>query len=315
MSDSILELPDHATELIDEPEADTSLYLVTANGENGLQVEVVDIRGKVPAAFPPRAPERRTVTDTASFLAEVARRSLLQGLSTVWGNRDKGQVNVIYNELGVDATAAYTRRNDVLTLQFVRDPDWNTLFRAADGDFHRQEEFGDLIEQAGHLITSHPAAELMEIVDSIRTSSSGSFKSQIKRDTGSQHLSYETHGNKITSPMGGDVRATVTASQIRAFRKTIPAELLSELAAIDKAELDEHWRTAMWCRCHWTYEGEARAHTDFMGREHYHPTEDEDEAHMDIVFSLRDREWDCLAAILGVGVEPVGQLVLFGVGS
>lgn len=190
MSDSILELPDHATELIDEPEADTSLYLVTANGENGLQVEVVDVRGKVPAAFPPRAPERRTVTDTASFLAEVARRPLLQGLSTVWGNRDKGQVSVIYNELPADATADYTRRSDVLTLQFVADPDWATLFNAADGRFHSQLEFGDLIEQAGHLITSHPAAEIVEIVDSVRASSKGAFESNIKRATGSVNLTY-----------------------------------------------------------------------------------------------------------------------------
>ncbi|SHY14284.1 DUF2303 family protein [Mycobacteroides abscessus] len=190
MSDNAIALPVHATELIDEPEADTSLYLVTANGENGLQTEVVDVRGKVPAAFPPRAPERRTVTDTASFLAEVTRRPLLQGLSTVWGNRDKGQVSVIYNELGTDATADYPRRNDVLTLQFVADPDWATLFNAADGRFHTQLEFGDLIEQAGHLITSHQAADVMEIVDSIRASSKGSFESGIKRATSSVNLTY-----------------------------------------------------------------------------------------------------------------------------
>ncbi|AMT72070.1 DUF2303 family protein [Mycobacteroides immunogenum] len=190
MSDNAIALPKHDTDLIDEPDADTALYLVTANGESGLQAEVVDIRGKVPAAFPPRAPERRTVTDTASFLAEVGRRPLLQGLSTVWGNRDKGQVSVIYNELPADATADYTRRSDALTLQFVADPDWATLFNAADGRFHSQLEFGDLIEQAGHLITSHPAADVMEIVDSIRASSKGSFQSQIKRDTGSVNLTY-----------------------------------------------------------------------------------------------------------------------------
>ncbi|AMU29808.1 hypothetical protein PROPHIGD39-2_14 [Mycobacterium phage prophiGD39-2] len=190
MSDNAITLPKHDADLIDEPDADTSLYLVTANGENGLQTEVVDVRGKVPAAFAPRAPERRTVTDTASFLAEVTRRPLLQGLSTVWGNRDKGQVSVIYNELGTDATADYTRRNDVLTLQFVADPDWATLFNAADGRFHGQLEFGDLIEQAGHLITSHQAADVMEIVDSIRASSKGSFESGIKRATSSVNLTY-----------------------------------------------------------------------------------------------------------------------------
>ncbi|BAP98750.1 MULTISPECIES: DUF2303 family protein [Mycobacteroides] len=203
MSDNTIALPKHDADLIDEPDADTPLYLVTANGENGLQTEVVDVRGKVPAAFPPRAPERRTVTDTASFLAEVTRRPLLQGLSTVWGNRDKGQVSVIYNELGTDATADYTRRNDLLTLQFVADPDWATLFKAADGEYHGQEKFGDLIEQAGHLITSHPAAEVVEIVDSIQSSSNGSFKSQIKRDTGSQHLTYS---EEVTASAGTATR-------------------------------------------------------------------------------------------------------------
>lgn len=190
MSDNAIELPAHVVQEVDQVEADSLLYLVTANSENGLATEVVDVRGKVPAAFPPRAPERRTVTDTASFLAEVARRPLLQGLSTVWGNRDKGQVSVIYDELGADATTDYTRRADVLTLQFVADPDWATLFNAADGRFHTQLEFGDLIEQAGHLITSHPAAEIVEIVDSVRASSKGSFESNIKRATGSVNLTY-----------------------------------------------------------------------------------------------------------------------------
>lgn len=110
---------------------------------------------------------------------------------------------MIYNELGTDATADYTRRNDVLTLQFVADPDWATLFKAADGEYHGQEKFGDLIEQAGHLITSHPAAEVVEIVDSIQSSSNGSFKSQIKRDTGSQHLTYS---EEVTASAGTATR-------------------------------------------------------------------------------------------------------------
>ena len=215
MSEHALELPNHRVDLIDEPDADTELYLVTANGENGLQADVVDIRGKVPAAFPPRTPERRIVTDTASFLAEVARRPLLQGLSTVWGNRDKGQVSVIYNELGADATEDYTRRNDLLTLQFVADPDWATLFKAADGDYHGQEKFGELIEQAGHLITSHPAAEVVEIVDSIQSSSKGSFESKISRANGSQHLTYSeevtTKAGTATKPLEVPREITLSA--------------------------------------------------------------------------------------------------------
>lgn len=205
MSENAIELPlQQITEIeLNNTPADGAVYLVTANGQNGLEAKVVDVRTAAHAAFPPRAPERRTVTDTASFLAEVARRPLLEGLSTVWGNRDRGQVSVIYDELGTDATADYTRRNDLLTLQFVADPDWATLFKAADGDYHRQEKFGELIEQAGHLITSHPAAEVVEIVDSIQSSSNGSFESRISRANGSQHLTYS---EEVTTKAGTATR-------------------------------------------------------------------------------------------------------------
>lgn len=199
MSENI-ELPAHTVELIDEPGADGPLYLGFANTEsNGLEGHVVDVRGEAPNAFPPRSPDHRIVTDTASFLAEITRRPLLGGCSTVWGNRQRGEVTVVYNELDGNAAGEYCRRNDLLTLHFVADPDWATLLKAADGNWHTQDEFGDLIESAGHLITSHPAAELMEIVDSIRTSSKGSFESRIKRDTSSQHLMYS---EEVTAKAG-----------------------------------------------------------------------------------------------------------------
>ena len=203
MSENTIELPNQTVELIDGPDNDGPIYLITANGENGLETRVVDLRKEAPHAFPPRTTQPRTVTDTASLLAEVERRPLVENISTAWGNRNVGEITIVYDELEPDANLDYTNRADHLRLKFVRDPDWNTLFRAADGEFHRQGEFGDLIEQAGHLIISHPAAELMEIVDSIRTSSSGSFKSQIKRDTGSQHLSYS---EEVTASAGSASR-------------------------------------------------------------------------------------------------------------
>ena len=190
MSDNAIELPVHATELIDEPASDGPLYLVTANGDGGLQFNVIDVRAEAPNAFPPRIVNDRIVTDTASFLAEINRRPLIESLSTVWGNRQKGEITAVYDELPGAAISDYTRRGDRLTLRFVPDPDWATLGRTADAAFHGQDEFGDMIEAAGHLITSHPAAELMEIVDSVRTSSKGSFESRIKRDTGTQYLTY-----------------------------------------------------------------------------------------------------------------------------
>ncbi|SCX34512.1 hypothetical protein [Mycolicibacterium fluoranthenivorans] len=128
--------------------------------------------------------------------------------------------------------------------------------------------------------------------------------------------SYQTMSGKITSPArGGDhARVAVTSAHIRAFRKTIPAELLAELAAIDKGQMDEHWRTEMWCWCHRS-RGEVVAHTDFLGREKYHPSDSEDDLHLEIVWDLQDRERDCLRTILGVGAEKLGQLELFEVSA
>jgi hypothetical protein len=192
MSENTIALPEHKVDMIEptDTSADGPLYLVTANADSGLETHVIDVRDKVPNAFPPRIPDHRVITDTASYLAEIARRPLVEGRSTVWGNRQRGEITTVYDELYSHAGSDYTRRADMLTLRFVADPDWATLFKAAAGDFHRQETFGDLIEQAGHLITSHQAADIMEIIDSVRTSSKGSFESQIKRDTGSQHLLY-----------------------------------------------------------------------------------------------------------------------------
>ncbi|MDO3058502.1 MULTISPECIES: DUF2303 family protein [Mycobacteriaceae] len=217
MSDNVIDYPNERVELIEPAETTTDgpVYLITANGQQGLDTRIIDAREQAPNAFPPRNAATRVVTDTASFLAEIKRRPLLDGRSTVWGSRQYGTVSAIYDELYSNAEEEYTRRNDALVLQFVRDPDWNTLFTAADGEYHGQEEFGDLIEQAGHLIVSHPAAELMEIIDSIRASSKGSFESQIKRATGSQTLTYSeevnTTAGSVTRPLEVPREVTLSA--------------------------------------------------------------------------------------------------------
>ena len=173
--------------------ADGEVVVAVANGTAGLEYNVVDVRAEAPAAFPPRTTVPRTVTDQPSFILELAERPLKVGgaiRSTVWANRNKGTVTAIYNDLPSDAAAEYARRDDNLILQFVTHPDWKRFIHAADGEFHSQNKFADLIETIGHLITSHPAAELMEIVDSIRTSSKGSFESKPNRANGSMTFAY-----------------------------------------------------------------------------------------------------------------------------
>lgn len=123
--------------------------------------------------------------------------------------------------------------------------------------------------------------------------------------------SFETRANRIIGgPLLGDVRVTVTRAEIRRFRATIPADLLAELKAIDKARLDEHWRTELWCHCR-----SREPHQDFLQRDRYHPTDAEDAEHLAIAMDLIDQERECLRRILGVDAEPVGQLELFEVAN
>lgn len=214
MSDNTIDVPPETVTPIHPetiPSADGPLFLVTANTESGMDCQVVDVRAEAPNAFPPRTAAMRIVTDTASLLAEVERRPLLGGQSTVWSNRTAGTVTVVYDDLPQDADDRYTDRGDRLMLQFVPDPDWATLRKTADGAFHGQDEFGDLIESAGHLITSHPAADLMEMIDSIRASSKGSFESRIRRDTGAQHLTYS---EEVSVKAGSSSRALEVPREI-----------------------------------------------------------------------------------------------------
>jgi hypothetical protein len=192
MSDNeIPALPQAIVTEADDDGMDGQVLIVTANSATGLATEVIDVRAATPDAFPPRTVPARVVTDQASLLHETDRRPLLAGHSTVWGNRKKGTVTVIYDELPPNTEPHnYTRRGDRLILQFVPDPDWAIMRTAADGRFHGQSEFADLIESAGHLITSHAAADLVECAENIRTSSSGKFESKINRTTGSQAVTY-----------------------------------------------------------------------------------------------------------------------------
>lgn len=141
------------------------------------------------------------------------RRPLLAGQSTAWANRNSGKVSVVYDELEADATEKFTDRGDVLVLQFVADPNWTALMKAIDAEPCGQEDFADLLSSVGHLVTSHNTADLVEMVMSLRASTSGSFESRINRANGSQVLSYS---EEVTATAGRTTQIEVP--QFIAFR-------------------------------------------------------------------------------------------------
>jgi uncharacterized protein YfdQ (DUF2303 family) len=172
-------------------------HVVSVTEQHGLQVKVLedpDLRFN-----PTRAEGARTVTELDSFLAELSRRPLTAETGTLWGSADRGHLTAIYNDHeGGDNTAniggddrAAGWRDDKLVLQLKPDPDW-VAWHKISGQPFRQEEFGDVVEELLHTVVTPDQADLLEIIDSVRASSKGTFESSITRANGAQSVTFNT---------------------------------------------------------------------------------------------------------------------------
>ncbi len=159
-------------------------YAVAVTEQHGLQSVTIDESHLAP--IPHRPTGTRTVAEVLSFLDEIARRPLTVGTSTLAGDYTAGTVTAVYNDHNTELGGW---RDDRLVLRLVPDPDW-VAWHKLSGAWFAQNEFGDKLEELVHTVVAPDQAELLEVVDSIRASSSGSFESKINRHDGSQSLSY-----------------------------------------------------------------------------------------------------------------------------
>lgn len=127
---------------------------------------------------------------------------------------------------------------------------------------------------------------------------------------------WNTQNRKITAPWQGEVRVVLTAAQINAYARQIPAHVLAELQECRTADRAEQIRTDEWCYCPSANEA-PNAHSGPCRR--YHPTDDEEQAHFDIGDSIAERLDQTLWTALGLGSDndqldlftESGQLALF----
>ncbi|QWY79514.1 hypothetical protein SEA_BOYNAMEDSUE_53 [Gordonia phage BoyNamedSue] len=181
--------------------------IAATTAENGLQVKTVDLREFVPGTVATAEAGTRLVTDVPSFLAELDRYPIAFGSSTLWGDETKGRVEAIYNDH--NDTGAGLRDNR-LRLELRADQDWTAWHRLS-GSYMRQEEFGDAVEELLHTVVEPAQADLMEVIDSIRATSKGSFESKISRADGGQQLEYKEDVSTTAGKSGQlEVPKTVT---------------------------------------------------------------------------------------------------------
>lgn len=159
-------------------------HTVAVTEQHGLQIRTI-VEDENLLAQPRRVSGQRKVADVDSFMSELDRRPLTD-TGTLWGNASSGVITAVYNDHD-GKTAGW--RDDQLIVQFKADPDW-ARWHAISGKSFTQYDFGDLIEELLHTVIDPDQADLLEIIDSIRSSSSGSFQSSINRANGSQTAIY-----------------------------------------------------------------------------------------------------------------------------
>lgn len=123
---------------------------------------------------------------------------------------------------------------------------------------------------------------------------------------------YNTSNGKIQAgTFGEDPLVVVTFAQLKAWAASVPAAVREKLAAVRLAQQEEQVRTYKWCHCPRPDECNRRNAGDPLYGDRHHPTEEEDQEHLNRVWELRDQERALLDEALGLDDEPVGQLDLF----
>lgn len=179
-------------------------YAVAVTEEHGLQTEELRVDPVDLNPNPYRAKGERTVADLDSFLAELDRRGLGES-GTLWGNAQRGVLTAVYND-HVDDIAGW--RDDKLTLSLTKDEDWAS-WHGLSGNYFKQDEFGDRVESLLHTVLSPDQADLLEVIDSIRASTSGEFESGIERANGGQKLVYKQE-HKVSAGRAGQLEVPQT---------------------------------------------------------------------------------------------------------
>lgn len=126
--------------------------------------------------------------------------------------------------------------------------------------------------------------------------------------------SYDCRDQKISAEFHDGTKVVVKKKDITAYVKTVPADILAEVQAARLALREEANRTYDWCHCPVQRGEPGKCFGNFGAHgERYHPTDEEDQEHLEIYWQLRDRQKAALQTALGLNPEPIPgeQMELF----
>lgn len=192
------------------------LVYAVASGTEGLQVEALDYRAELEqytGVRPAYVSGLRQVRTVRSFLDELHRRPLDPVYSTLTAVERELYVVAVYDDHAADMVTnqhgnrAAGRGADRLQLKLHYSPEWLDWLKL-DGAPMGQESFGDAIEERLHTVREPAQAELLEVIDNLRVTSSGHAESKINRANGSMVI--ELHDDQQVSAGRLTVPETIT---------------------------------------------------------------------------------------------------------
>lgn len=161
---------------------------------DGVKGQVVDIRWMIheeAQALPDFKAGSYTVTDVPSFAGYLAKHSVEE--TELWGNRDGARIIATIDAHAVEV-AGMERHTAVLQLRHSDDwKDWTST----DGQWKSQVDFAEFIEDHRPNFGKPTAAEMLELVQTFRSTSKVEFNSSHRVKSGETSLAYaEVHDAK-----------------------------------------------------------------------------------------------------------------------
>jgi len=172
-----------------------AVYAVhTSSGD----VRTIDLTGDQYRDRPARKAGTATVRDARSFLDYYTKH--YDDASEVYADVTKLSVTAVLDaHEGADGGPRWGRHRLVLALRHT--PAW-TAWTEKNSKLLGQEEFAEFIEDHLPEIVDPPAANMLEIAQSIQATTKTSFKSGTRLDTGQRQLVYEETGNASAGKRG-----------------------------------------------------------------------------------------------------------------
>jgi uncharacterized protein YfdQ (DUF2303 family) len=202
--------------------------LIGLAARSGANLNVTDLRGLFDRYK--ATPERATgthVTATVQSFVDVTRRHESVGdgdTLTVWVHPTSGAVIAVLNDHGRGQAAQWGDHR--VKLDLLKTEEWNR-WKSLDGKLVDQEAFAEHIQDGLTEIAEPPAADLLEIVQTMQGSTSASWQAGVRIVDGSVQMKYveavdatagregqlsiPTEFTLVVAPFVGEPVATITA--------------------------------------------------------------------------------------------------------